>query len=74
MKLLWTLLRDGERTGGERVVTLTRDVLTKLGERAGQREQYRMGGERGDIVTDGIEQNYKGTHWETFFRGGAELK
>ncbi len=56
------------------MVTLTRDVLTKLGERAGQREQYRMGGERGDIVTDGIEQNYKGTHWETFFRGGAELK
>jgi hypothetical protein len=60
-----------EREVRQRVVTLTRDVPTKLG---GQREQRRMGGERGDIVTDGIEKNYREMHWETFYRGNAELK
>ena len=50
---------------------VTRDVLS---ERASQREERRMGGERGDIVTDRIEQNDRGTRWGTFYHGDTKLK
>jgi len=63
--------RDRQTERMRRVVT--RDVSAKLGER-GQCEERRMGGKRGDIVTDRIEQNDRGTRWGTFYRGDTELK
>jgi hypothetical protein len=45
----------------EERVAVTRDVPAKLGESAGQREERRTGREQGDIVTDRIERNDRGT-------------
>jgi len=41
------------KEGRKRVVT--RDVPAELGDRAGQHEQRRLEGERGNIMTDYIE-------------------
>ena len=53
---------------------VTRDVLAKLGERAGQHEQRQPEGERECIMTDSMEQNCQRTHWATFYHENRELK